>query len=156
MRKLFLILIVGIMVSALSVGTVSAGVLKDNTGCGLGTMLLKDAGDGLLLQLLATTTNGTFGNQTFGMTTGTLDCKPMPGLVSNELIKFAADNLDNLAKDIAMGQGETLDTLAEMMSVSDKDGFASKLQVNFSSIFTSTDVQATEVVYNIMKVTAES
>lgn len=144
------------MVFALSAGAASAGVLKDNTGCGLGTMLLKDSGDSLLMQLLATTTNGSSGNQTFGMTTGTLDCKPMPKVVSNELIKFAADNLDNLAKDIAMGQGETLDTLAEMMSVPDKVGFASTLQGNFSSIFTSADVQATEVVYNIMKVTAES
>ncbi len=52
--------------------------------------------------------------------------------------------MDNLAKDIAAGHGETLDTLAELMEVplQERAEFYSRLQTNFSNIFTSTDIQA--------------
>ena len=46
---------------------------QENTGCGLGTMLF-DGQQGIAPQVLAVTTNGTSGNQTFGITSGTLGC----------------------------------------------------------------------------------
>ncbi len=146
-----------IMVSLFIVSTAfAAGQARRNTGCGLGTMLFKDsADDKWLLQALQATTNGTFGNQTFGITTGTSECERATKIASNErLNQFVADNMDNLAKDIAMGQGEALDTLAELMGVSaeERPGFYSKLQANFSNIFTSPDVQAAQVLDNIVTI----
>lgn len=149
MKKGVSILIIFMMAATITIA--QAGVVKQNTGCGLGTMIFGEK-DGLLFQLLATTTNGICGNQTFGMTSGTLGCAPMKGIVSNEKINiYVADNMDNLAKDIAKGNGEYLETLALLMSVSDGDKqvFFSKLQANFNNIYTSNEVTSTDVVKNI-------
>ena len=56
--------------------------------------------------------------------------------------------MDDLARDMAMGQGETLDTLAELMSIpSEKKGeFYAALQTNFKTIYGSEGVQASDVV----------
>ena len=76
----------------------------------------------------------------------------MKGVVSNEKINlYVADNMNNLAKDIAKGNGEYLETLALLMNVSEneKQVFFTKLQANFNNIYTSSDVKSTEVVKNI-------
>src|SRR4030066_905706 len=134
----------------------AAGSSQNNTGCGLGSMLLGEkANDSLGLQLLVTTTNGTFGNQTFGMTSGTSDCKTPSRIVENErLNEFVVSNIDSLAKDIAAGRGESLDTMAELMgiSVDGREAVYAQLQTNFSSIFTSERVEAADVVDNIVTV----
>ena len=154
-------IIVILMVSLFIVSTAfAAGQARRNTGCGLGTMLFKDsADDKWLLQALQATTNGTFGNQTFGITTGTSECERATKIASNEkLNQFVADNMDNLAKEIAMGHGEALDTLAELMGVpaDERADFYLKLQTNFSNIFTSPDIQAAQVLDNIVTITSRS
>jgi hypothetical protein len=149
MKKGLSILVLFILVAATSIA--EAGVARQNAGCGVGTMIFGDK-DSLLFEMLATTTNGCFGNQTFGMSSGTLGCAPMKGVVSNEKINlYVADNMDNLAKDIAKGNGEYLETLALLMNVSEneKQVFFTKLQANFNNIYTSSDVKSTEVVKNI-------
>lgn len=46
--------------------------VRSNCGCGLGYILFKDPKNpGILIQVFAATTNGTFGNQTFGISSGT-------------------------------------------------------------------------------------
>jgi hypothetical protein len=125
-----------------------------NTGCGLGTMLFAE-NDGLLSQVGAVTTNSLFGNQTFGITFGTLDCNKPAAFASNEkLNKFVADNMDNLAADMAKGDGEYLDTLAMLMEVpqAERTTCYAKLQSNFSNIFTSESVTSQEIVTNIESV----
>jgi hypothetical protein len=126
-------------------------VNQKNTGCGLGTLIMK-GNEGLLFQVLAVTTNGTCGNQTFGITSGTLDCEKPARFASNERLNtYVADNMDNLAKDIARGQGEYLNTLAVLMEVPEdaRTDFYLKLQNNFSQIYPSSNVSSVEVVNNI-------
>ena len=151
-----------VLVSAVIFGMMSTGVAfaagssQNNTGCGLGSMLLGEAAnDSLLLQVFAATTNGTFANQTFGITSGTSDCKMPSKIVKNErLNEFVVSNFDSLAKDIAMGRGESLDTMAELMGISadKREAVYAQLQTNFSSIFTSERVEAADVVDNIVSV----
>lgn len=157
MKKVLLVAAIVVMASGVLVGN-SYADMQENVGCGLGTMLLEDTRDSLLFELFALTTNGSSGNQTFGITSGTLGCERPDSIVSNELLKFAADNMDNLAKDIAMGQGESLDTLAELMEVqaAKKAEFYATLQANFSGIFTSEKVQVADVIDNIVRVSSES
>jgi hypothetical protein len=124
---------------------------QKNTGCGIGTLIMK-GNEGLLFQVLAVTTNGTCGNQTFGITSGTLDCDKPARFASNERLNiYVADNMDNLAKDIARGQGEYLNTLAVLMEVPEdaRTDFYLKLQNNFSQIYPSSNVSSVEVVNNI-------
>ncbi len=131
-------------------GTASAQSYNENTGCGLGNMLFKNIGqDSILFQILAVTTNGIVGNQTFGISSGTLGCSRPAKIVFNEKVNtFVAANMDDLARDMSRGQGETLDTLAELMSIpSDKKGeFYAALQTNFKTIYGSEGVQASDVV----------
>jgi len=134
-------------------GVSHSAAYNENTGCGLGNQLFKEIGqDSVLFQILAVTTNGIFGNQTFGITSGTLGCKKPTKVVKNEKVeKFVADNMDSLAADMAMGRGESLDTLAELMNVpvEKKAEFYASLQSNFTKIYTSEKVESADIIDNI-------
>lgn len=130
--------------------TVSASA-NSNTGCGLGSLVIKDQST-VAMQVLAATTNGTSGNQTFGITSGTLNCEKPASLVSNDkLNKFVADNMDELAMDISSGQGETLQTVAKLMKVENTEAFSAKLQKNFDNIYSSKNVNSAQVIDSIAK-----
>ncbi len=130
---------------------------KNVGGCGLGSMIVKES-DTVLFQVLAVTTNGILGNQTFGISSGTLECKQPSKFVNNEkLNRFVAENMDPLAQDIATGGGESLDTLAELISipVEKRPEFYAALQANFKKIYASTTVQSADVIDNIVTVKAD-
>ena len=149
MKKVLLLsMVLFLMASGI---TFAAGAPRDNCGCGLGTLLFEGK-DGLVQQIFAATTNGFLGTQTFGISSGTLNCNQPAKWASNEqLNKFVAENMDNLAKDAAMGQGEYVDTLAELMDVpgSKRVEFSQMLQDNFSNIFTEASVSHVDVIENI-------
>ena len=123
---------------------------NSNTGCGLGSMIIP-VQDTVATQILAATTNGTSGNQTFGITSGSLNCtKPMKIVMNDQAQKFVADNMDSIAVEVAAGQGESLDTLLSLINVEDKALAATKLKANFSNIYSSADVTSAQVVDNIV------
>ncbi len=135
----------------------SAFAAQENTGCGLGTMVF-DGKDGIAPQVLAVTTNGTSGNQTFGITSGTLGCT-QDGVVqsSEKLSMFTGSNMDKLARDMSVGHGESLETMANLMGIEeqDKGRFYSASQENFDKIFSSEDVTAEQVLASLNEVMAE-
>ncbi|HTN34017.1 MAG TPA: DUF3015 domain-containing protein [Marinobacter sp.] len=114
-------------------------------GCGVGAMIWKGQ-SGIAPHVLAATTNGTFGNQTFGMTTGTLGCQTNQSVQSMAL--YMNGNVDKVARDMSRGAGENLDTLAVLLGVdsADKDAFRKLLQDNFATIFPSSDTTSGEAV----------
>jgi len=149
---------VGVCVIVALVGLVSAAgaVPRNNVGCGLGSMVFEGQ-NGLASQTAAATTNGIFGNQTFGITSGTLECEQFQTFTMNEKVNvFVAENMDSLAKDIARGEGEYLDTMAGLMGMDPdaRPGFYALLQSNFSRIYTSPAVTPAEVLSNIHTVTS--
>ncbi|ACM21101.1 protein of unknown function DUF3015 [Geotalea daltonii FRC-32] len=152
MKKVLLLLALTIALT----GSAFAGQAAQNTGCGLGTLLWQNKADNsILFQAFQATTNGSFGNQTFGISSGTLDCQQPSKFVQNEkLMHFVQSNMDNLAKDMAMGKGETLDTFAEMLGVApwQQASFNTKVQANFGKIFTSEKVVLAEVIDNTITV----
>lgn len=144
-----------IMMIALA-GAFSAGVAQaDNTGCGLGTTLWEGQ-SGLAPQVLAVTTNGTLGNQTFGITFGTLGCK-QDGVVKSPVAMFTGSNMDRLARDMAIGAGESLETLAELLGIEseDRSAFYQAARSNFSTIFPSADVTAEQVLDALRQMMAQ-
>ena len=87
---------------------VTAFAAANNVGsCGLGSKVFEGQ-KGVAPQVLAATTNGTSGNQTFGITSGTLGCS-QDGVVSSnwKTALFIDGNKSQLARDAASGQGET-------------------------------------------------
>ena len=126
----------------------SAFAGNDQTGCGLGEMVIKSP-DSAVMYALQSTTNGTSGNQTFGITMGTLGCKKVKFVMNERAAEFVASNMDTLAKEISTGHGESVDTLAELLSVEDKATFASALQSNYNSIYSSKSVEMADVLDTI-------
>jgi len=140
--------IVSLLVSSVLATAIYA---NENTGCGLGSIIIKNQSTSVL-QAFAATTNGTSGNQTFGISSGTSNCDKPTNFVSNDkLNRFVTENMDELASDISAGKGETLKTVAALMNIKNKEDFASKLQANFSDIYTSEKVSSAEVIDNIAK-----
>lgn len=124
----------------------------DNVGCGLGSMLW--AGEkGLLFDLMATCTNGTSGNQTFGMSTGTVGCKRNAVIQKREFAYFMNNNYEQFAMDAAAGKdSETMKAAAAILNV-DSTKLASLVKANFASIFTA-DAESLEVAARIEKLVA--
>ena len=134
-----------------AIGLTTAVYANENTGCGLGSLIIKDQSTSVL-QALAATTNGSSGNQTFGITSGTSNCNKPSDFVSNDkLNKFVEENMDELALDISAGHGETLSTVAKLMNVENTPEFSAKLQANFSNIYTSENVTSATVIDSIAK-----
>ena len=134
-----------------AVGLTASLYANDNTGCGLGSILIKNQNTSVT-QALAATTNGTSGNQTFGISSGTSNCSKPNNFVSNDkLNKFVTDNMDELALDISAGKGETLSTVAKLMNVEDTTAFSAKLQANFSNIYTNENVTSATVIDSLAK-----
>jgi len=138
--------------SLIAASPVFAASGKANTGCGLGTVLWAGKADNSVIsQAFQATTNGTFGNQTFGISSGTSECGTPSQFVSNDRLNhFVRFNMDNLAKDIAQGRGESLDTFAELLQVpvAQRPAFNARLQQNFDKIFTSSSVELAAVIDN--------
>lgn len=134
------------------------GMARNNTGCGLGTVLFKgSANDSSLLQAFQATTNGTSGNQTFGITSGTSECSQPKKFARNErLNEFVFANLDALAKDIAQGRGESVRTLAELLQIAPekREAFYRNLQIHFAEIFPRENVEYAQVVDTIVLLTS--
>ncbi|MGN0729191.1 DUF3015 family protein [Treponema sp.] len=121
----------------------STSAFATKVGPGLGYVIFGQK-NGPMYDLIAATTNGTFCSQFFAITFGTSGYSG--GFIGmEETDKFIADNMDALAADIAMGEGEYIDTLSAMLNVSDSAAFKSALQANFDNIFSSSEVSAEEV-----------
>ena len=118
-------------------------------GCGVGHMIVgSDPGMG---QLLAATTNGTFGNQTFGITSGTLGCDKAPGAAATAK-RFIEANREVVAKDVAKGSGETIGALAQIAGCSDVLQVGATLQSSYPQIFPDAGVSDANVAATMIGV----
>lgn len=106
-------------------------------GCGLGSMVFEEQ-DGQFQQILASTTNGTFGSQTFGITTGTSNCKDAGKMAQLEQVEqFAAANRGQLEKEVAQGGGEVIDSMAFMMGCESSAVVRTSLSDDFEAVFSA-------------------
>lgn len=142
------------------IGAVSAVVLLGSgvalaapygsAGCGLGAVLIGDK-EGPI-QILAATLNASFGTQTFGITTGTLNCgAPATDKLSERTKVFVEANREVLAKDISRGQGETIADLAAMAGCANPDAVGSTLQSHFQSIFPNPQASSESITQSLLE-----
>ncbi len=147
-----------IAVAALSLLPLTQALADQDIGCGLGSMVFAGQ-EGKVFKVLGATTNGTSGNQTFGITFGTLGCDGTGPVTSTETVSLFIDgNVDQLARDMSRGEGETLATLADVWGFSeqDKEKFAALTQANFSAVFTSENVTSQTVLENLNRLVANN
>lgn len=124
MKKLMMLSVIGVlfvtqgllgMAEAKSSGTSDTG-----PGCGWGKIWwAQDAGAKTKgVQVLMATSNGLFGNQTFGISSGTLGCtNDGKWWAEQKTIMFAELNYDTLTQEMAQGGGEHLASLATLMDI---------------------------------------
>jgi hypothetical protein len=120
----------------------AAQAANDGAGCGLGKVVLGGK-SGVGTNIGAGILNMTSGNQTFGMTSGTLGCDTSTTVQneSKERDVFVASNIDNLSVDAAQGQGNYLASLAHIMAIEeqDKNSFYSLTQNRYEDLFVNSE-----------------
>jgi hypothetical protein len=140
-----------LMITVLAAMAGNAYADNNNVGCGWGSMVFDGKSD-KTSQVLAATTNGTFGNQTFGITSGTAGCAQNATVKRYSAVSsFMAANVDKVAHDMSVGKGESLDTLASLMGMSseDKVEFSHMVKTNFATIFPDTNTTSEQALRTI-------
>ena len=128
-----------------------AKAIDSTGGCGLGSMAWRGQ-SGIIPQVLAMTTNGTFLN-TIGVTLGTSGCDPngrVTGGTGKLVLAVIENNMEQFAMDASAGKGETIDTIAGLLDV-DSAQLGAKAQQNFAYLFTDENVEAVDLTLKIME-----
>lgn len=148
MKKLYL---ASLLVGAAMLASAPAFAV-DSTGCGLGSMAWRGQ-KGIGPQVLAATTNASFGSQTFGITFGTSGCDPngrVTGGTGRMMLAFLENNMEQFAIDVAAGYGETIDTVAGILNVDSKE-FGLKAQAQFAYLFADENVEAVDLTLRVLQ-----
>jgi Protein of unknown function (DUF3015) len=155
MTKIKLVLTTAAMIAVIPMAAMAAG--ENNVGsCGWGSKVFTGQ-RGVVPQVLAATTNGTSGNQTFGVTSGTSGCTQDGAVSSNwKTAMYIDGNKSKLAMDMSKGSGESLESLAQLIGVkdSDKAAFYRVTKENFAQIFSSEQVSADQIAVALKQVMA--
>ena len=129
-----------------------AKAIDSTGGCGLGSMAWRGH-SGIIPQILAMTTNNSFGNNTFGVTFGTSGCDPngrVTGGTGKMVLAVIENNMEQFAMDASAGKGETIDTLAGILNV-DSAKLGAATQQNFAYLFTDENVEAVDLALKVME-----
>ena len=133
------------VIALFGVSTAAMAEAPGGPDCGWGNMIM-DGQSGLGAHLIASLTNGTSGNATFGMTTGTNGCST-DGNITYGGKGLVGAIMDEFSEDVARGDGEALTAVAVAMGIADEDRVAFKalMHRNFATLFPSEDVTAGQV-----------
>ncbi len=147
--------LVALVLIATAVSPVFAKGSHTMSGCGLGYVLFGNADNSRLMQILAATTNGTSGNQTFGITSGTSGCTE-DGAVKfvKEAEVFAEVNLDTLRVEMAAGNGEFVRSFAALLG-GNTDSLVAFFQTEYTSLFPTSSTTSAEFLAALSQKLAE-
>ena len=124
---------IAVLCISMAVGAMAAGGSRNYgmAGCGLGSQVFSDKG--LMGQTCASTTNATFWNQLFAISSGTSNCNATEDQIAQ--VEFVSGNLASLQKEIAQGDGETLVAFSQVLGCDNAiyPALAKKLQSKHSS-----------------------
>jgi hypothetical protein len=149
MKKLLLAGVVLVTIVTLSGSAFAAGY--GGSGCGPGSLVAGTAPGAI--QIIGVTTNVILQpTQYSAITTGFSNCNPQ-GLVKleNERELFAQTNYSSLVREMAVGEGENLSTLAGMYGCSQESygEFSSMVQDNFQHIVQSESTTSGQMLVSL-------
>jgi hypothetical protein len=136
--------IIGLVVLS-CIAFVPAVQAGDSAGCGLGSKVFEGQ-SGMFPNILAVTTNSTSGNQTFGISSGTLGCNGNDTVQRDAAQReFVAVNYDNLSEEMAQGGGAYVEALGSLMGCSSavNPAFAEFSQRHYGTLFAATETTPT-------------
>ena len=118
-------------------------------GCGLGYLLLSNQQNDKVHQVLGATTNGTFGTQTFGISSETSGCTEDGAVKLARATEVYADvNLASLRQEMAAGDGEYVNTFALMLGASEatRPQMVKFFQSEYPSLFPTAETSSGEML----------
>lgn len=121
-------------------------------GCGFGGAVIKD--NRVLPQIGAWFLNGLLYNQLFAITSGTSDCGGLKGVTADkDQERFVNENYGSLTKEMAVGEGEGLNTLSDLLGcpAERRESFASYAKQNYPSFFKDEIAAPTEMLAALKK-----
>ena len=144
-----------LMLAAVLAAGSSVAMADNDVGCGVGSQVWQGQ-SGIIPKLFAGTTNVIFTNQWLGITFGTLGCS-QGGTVTARVVTFTNENAETLARDMSVGQGESLNVLAELMNIKqeDKARFFAVSKQNFSEIYSADNQNTLQVLASLQTVMAK-
>ena len=146
-----------LLLAALLLPMTAMAAGENNIGsCGWGSKVFQGQ-RGLAPQVLGATTNGTSGNQTFAISSGTSGCTQDGAVSSNwKTAMFIDGNKEKLAQDMSKGSGESLQSLAQLLGVKDADkaAFYRATKENFAQIFGAEQASAEQIAAGLKHVLA--
>lgn len=129
------------------VATTSAFAADSSSGCGMGYEVAPN--QSLVSSSTRSIVNATFSNS-IAMTLGTSGCAKH-SIVKNEAkgIHFAEANMNQLAVEMARGNGEFVASFASVYGCNDASAFGSMVQSNYESVLPSTNTTGVELYNNV-------
>jgi hypothetical protein len=157
-RSIFVLLACSVLVFQAS-GVRAAANPDNGPGCGLGKLAWMDYGSPKQIapQVMMATTNGTFGSQTFGISSGTSGCTNDGVVMKNKHINMASAAFESLAQEMAQGQGEHLASLATLLGVPEEaqPEFFALVQEKYAVLVGSDDTTAVTMLQALQAAMAE-
>ena len=103
------------------------------------------------------TTNGTFGSQTFGISSGTSGCTNDGVIMKNKHLNMASRTFDSLAQEMAQGRGEHLAFLAALLGVPEEaqPEFFALVQKKYTILVGAGDTTAVTMLQALQATMAE-
>ena len=140
-------------------GVGAAGNPDNGPGCGLGKLAWMDYGSQKQIapQVMMATTNGTFGSQTFGISSGTSGCTNDGVIIKNKHLNMASRAFESLAEEMAQGRGEHLASLATLLGVPEEaqPEFFALVQEKYTLLVGSDDTTAVTMLRALQASMAE-
>ncbi|MDP1757591.1 MAG: DUF3015 domain-containing protein [Pseudohongiella sp.] len=151
MMKRVLLASLAVAFMGMQAGLAMAANPDTGPGCGLGKLAWQNYPHQKVIgvQTMEATTNGLIGNQTFGISSGTSGCTNDGKFWAQEKVNvFAALNFENLAQDMAQGQGEHLTSLATLMGIpaAQQPAFFAMTQEKYASLMSAGETSPVALV----------
>ena len=148
-KKLWAFVVAFFLVMGMS-GMALGNPPNNGPGCGLGKLAWADFPnkEGIAPQVLMSSTNFT-GIQPIAISSGTSGCTNDGQVWASEKVNvFTAMNFDNLAQEMAQGQGEHLTSLATLMGVPEENhqAFFAMTQENYTTLVQAGETSPKAVV----------
>jgi len=157
-RTVFIVIACSFLVLQ-AAGVGAAGNPDNGPGCGLGKLAWMDYGSQKQIapQVMMATTNGTFGSQTFGISSGTSGCTNDGVIMKNKHINMASHAFESLAEEMAQGRGEHIASLAALLGVPEEaqPEFFALVQEKYTMLVESDDTTAVTMLQALQAAMAE-
>ena len=125
-----------VVVAACALVSIHGAFALGSAGCGLGSVVFTE--NVWWKQVLAATTNGTSGSQTFGITSGTSNCAPgLFAILRQKQQDYVAANFTSLQREGAQVRGDTIKGLAAVLGCSQQSYniLGAATQQNYTQVF---------------------